>query len=61
MCVYTQNKDAEKFRRKKTPLGWEVFSPEMREKINKGIEDIEKILLNKGLSVTPLLDYRKEL
>ena len=59
-CIVERSHEAAKFRRKKVPIGWDIWSSEMKELINDYIHDVENILQkteHRGLPV----DYTKEL
>ena len=59
-CIVEKSQEAAKFRRKKVPLSWDIWSPEMKNTINDGIRQVRTILEESSHRDLPL-DYTKEL
>ena len=58
-CIVQKSQEAATFRRKKLPLGWDIWSREMKKMINDGIREVENILEKSEHRGLPL-DYTKE-
>ena len=59
-CVVEKTEELAKMKRKKVPLEWDIWSPQMKKTVNQYIKDVEDQIHKSDQRPFPV-DYKKEI